>query len=63
VGTVLLGQPRALRPVFQLIKAHESGEWEAAASLSRSLQLDPEQVAGCYWQAPGWARELSLMQV
>jgi EAL and modified HD-GYP domain-containing signal transduction protein len=58
---VLLGQPSALRPVFQLMLAHESGEWEAASSLSRGLQLDPEQVAGCYWQAQEWARELSLM--
>jgi c-di-GMP-related signal transduction protein len=60
---VLLGQPSALRPVFQLMLAHESGEWEAASSLSRGLQLDPEQVAGCYWQAQEWARELSLMYV
>ena len=37
---VLLGQPSELRPVFQLMLAHESGEWAAAAELSRSLQLD-----------------------
>ncbi len=29
---VLLGQPSLLRPVFQLMLAHECGEWEAAAS-------------------------------
>jgi c-di-GMP-related signal transduction protein len=56
---VLLGQPSALRPMFQLILAHESGEWEAAAALSRSLQLEPESVAAFYWQAQQWARELS----
>jgi c-di-GMP-related signal transduction protein len=43
---VLLGQPTALRPVFQLILAHESGEWQAAADLSERLRLDPEEVAG-----------------
>jgi EAL and modified HD-GYP domain-containing signal transduction protein len=59
---VLLGQPSPLRPVFQLILAHESGEWEAAAALSESLQLDAESVAGSYWQAQEWARELSVTQ-
>jgi len=59
---VLLGQPSALRPVFQLMLAHESGEWEAAASLSTSLQLNSEDVAGIYWQAQEWARKLSSEQ-
>lgn len=57
---VLLGQPSALRPLFQLMLAHESGEWEAAASLSAGLQLDSEDVAGFYWQAQEWARKLSM---
>lgn len=57
---VLLGQPSILRPVFQLMLAHESGEWSAATDLSQILHLDPEQVAGHYWQAQQWARELSM---
>ena len=57
---VLLGQPSVLRPVFQLILAHESGEWEAASALSSGMGLNPEEVAGCYWQAQQWARELSM---
>jgi c-di-GMP-related signal transduction protein len=57
--TVLLGQPSALRPVYQLMLAHESGEWEAAAELSRGLHLDSEEVAGLFWQAQQWAREVS----
>lgn len=59
---VLLGQSSPLRPVFQLILAHESGEWEAAAALSESLHLNAETVAGLYWEAQEWARELSLIQ-
>jgi len=59
-NAVLLGQPSALRPVFQLMLAHESGEWEAAAALSAGLRLDADDVAACYWQAQQWARELSL---
>lgn len=57
---VLLGQPSTLRPVFQLMLAYESGEWEAARSLSECLQLDPGMVAGCYWEAQQWASELSV---
>jgi len=56
---VLLGQPSVLRPVYQLMLAHESGEWQAAAQLAASLHLGPEDVAGLYWQAQQWAREVS----
>jgi len=56
---VLLGQPSVLRPVFQLMLAHESGEWQAAAELSASLQVNTEEVAGFYWQAQQWARAVS----
>jgi EAL and modified HD-GYP domain-containing signal transduction protein len=56
---VLLGQPSLLRPVYQLMLARESGEWVASADLSRSLHLDNDDVAGFYWQAQQWAREVS----
>jgi len=56
---VLLGEPSVLRPVFQLMLAHESGEWEAAAELARNMHLDPEATAGYYWQAQQWARDVS----
>jgi c-di-GMP-related signal transduction protein len=56
---VLLGQASMLRPVFQLMLAHESGEWKAAEELSGSLRVDSEEVAGFYWQAQQWAREVS----
>lgn len=52
---VLLGQPSRLLPVFQLMLGHECGDWEAAGSLSEGLQLDVEDVAGCYWRAQQWA--------
>jgi EAL and modified HD-GYP domain-containing signal transduction protein len=56
---VLLGMPSQLRPVFRLILAHESGEWAAAESLSKEMNLNPEDAAGYYWQAQQWARDLS----
>ena len=56
---VLLGQPSVLGPVYQLMLAHESGDWATAAQLGTSLWLDSEEVAGYYWQAQQWAREVS----
>jgi c-di-GMP-related signal transduction protein len=55
----LLGQHSVLRPVFQLMLAHESGDWDAAVELSESLHLDSDNVAEMYWQAQHWAREVS----
>jgi c-di-GMP-related signal transduction protein len=56
---VLLGRPSPLRPIYQLLLAHESGEWSAVQSLTANLQLDPEIGAASYWQAQQWAREVS----
>jgi c-di-GMP-related signal transduction protein len=56
---VLLGQASMLRPVFQLMLAHESGEWEAAREVGAGLHLNAEEVALLYWQAQQWAREVS----
>ena len=45
---VLQGKPSELRLVFQLMLAHESGEWTAAEDLCRSLRLEPEEATGFY---------------
>jgi c-di-GMP-related signal transduction protein len=57
--SALLGEASVLRPVYQLMLAHESGEWEAAAQLSENLHLNSEELAGFYWQAQQWARAVS----
>jgi c-di-GMP-related signal transduction protein len=56
---VLLGQPSLLRPVHQLMLAHESGEWEAAAQVAYSMNLDKEETAALYLQAQQWARDVA----
>lgn len=56
---VLRGEPSVLRPIYQLILAHESGEWEAAHTLCDTLHLESDAVAGWYWQAQEWARQVS----
>jgi EAL and modified HD-GYP domain-containing signal transduction protein len=56
---VLRGEAGLLRPIYQLILAHESGEWEAARALCETLHLEPDTVAAWYFQAQEWAREVS----
>jgi c-di-GMP-related signal transduction protein len=56
---VLRGEPSLLRPIYQLMLAHESGEWDAAREICDRLQLDGDAVAASYWQAQEWAREVS----
>jgi c-di-GMP-related signal transduction protein len=56
---VLRGEASLLRPIYQLILAHESGEWDAAHAICDSLHLDADMVANNYWQAQQWAREVS----
>ncbi len=56
---VLLGEPSHLRPVFDLLLAHETGQWYTIVGLAASLHLDPEESAAIYWQAQEWAREVS----
>jgi len=57
--TVLLGKASRLRPVYQLMLAQESGEWQAVNDLSRQLCLSDSDVANAHWQALQWAREVS----
>jgi EAL and modified HD-GYP domain-containing signal transduction protein len=59
---VLLGEPSAFLPVYQLMLAHESGDWGVAQSLGQNLRLEPEFVAEKYWEAQKWARELTSSQ-
>lgn len=56
---VLRGEPSLLRPVYQLVLAHESGEWDAARPICDALRLEADNVASLYWQAQQWAREVS----
>jgi c-di-GMP-related signal transduction protein len=56
---VLLGKAGRLRPVYQLMLAQESGEWQAVHDLSSQLHLNESDVAQAYWQALQWAREVS----
>jgi c-di-GMP-related signal transduction protein len=56
---VLLGDASRLSPVYRLMLAQESGEWQNASKLAHELHLSESEVAECYWQAVQWARQVS----
>ncbi len=57
--SVLSGAASPLRPVYQLMLARESGEWNQMADLTHQLGLNESEVAEAYWQAMQWARQLN----
>jgi c-di-GMP-related signal transduction protein len=56
---VLAGGASRLRPLYQLMLARESGEWEDTSELTRQLGLTESEVAEAYWQAMQWARQMN----
>jgi c-di-GMP-related signal transduction protein len=55
----LLGQPGSLRPLYQLMLAQESGEWEQSINLAKQLHLSDDEVAEKWWQAMQWAQNVT----
>jgi c-di-GMP-related signal transduction protein len=56
---VLLGGGSRLRPLYQLMLAQESGDWQHSAELAKTLNLGESDVAEIYWQSMQWARQMS----
>jgi EAL and modified HD-GYP domain-containing signal transduction protein len=55
----LLGQTSTLRPLYQLMLAQESGEWEQSSQLAKQMQLADEEVSEKWWQAMQWAQNVT----
>ncbi len=56
---VLLTGTGRLRPLYRLMMARESGEWEHVRELARELQINESAIAEAYWHALEWARAVS----
>lgn len=56
---VLSSQPSSLRPLYQLVLAQESGEWDQCSQLAQQLCLPEEQVSKAWWQAVDWAQHIA----
>jgi c-di-GMP-related signal transduction protein len=56
---VLLGAASKLRPLYDLMIARESGDWDTIKTCSSQLSLSEKDVAQAYWQAMQWARQIN----
>ncbi len=56
---VLLGGASRLRPLYQLMLAQESGEWEHVKTLAFELHLGESEVAAGYIEAMKWAKQVN----
>jgi EAL and modified HD-GYP domain-containing signal transduction protein len=57
--SALLGGNSKLRPLYDLMIARETGDWEGAKVFARQLGISDSEVAEAYWQAMPWARQVN----
>jgi len=57
--SALLGGAGPLTPLYQLMLAQESGEWQTTGRLARELRVTESEVAETYWYAVRWAQQVS----
>jgi EAL and modified HD-GYP domain-containing signal transduction protein len=55
VADTLLGQPTAIRPVYDLAVAYERADWDAISRHSAALGVAASDVQADYLQALQWA--------
>lgn len=56
---VLLGGASSLRPLYQLMLARETGDWQSTTAQGESLGLNESEVAAAYWEAMQWVRQVN----
>jgi EAL and modified HD-GYP domain-containing signal transduction protein len=57
---VLLGEEGTLRPLYDLMIARESGDWDGMTNHARRLGLTDKEVSLAYWNAMQWARQIQV---
>jgi len=57
LGTAHADQPMAL--IYNLVRAYESGNWEAVAATAQRLQVHAEIIPELYLNAVAWSNEMS----
>jgi c-di-GMP-related signal transduction protein len=59
IQATLLGNTSSLSPVFRLMLAQESGDWERVGELAKAMGLIEKDVEQRYWEAMRWARQMT----
>ena len=58
IKAALGGRPSKLRPLYQLMLAQESGEWDESGILAKQLRVPDDDVAQLWWQGMQWAQQV-----
>jgi c-di-GMP-related signal transduction protein len=58
IKAALLGMPSRLLPLYKLVLAQESADWERCNQLAAQLHVAENDVAQAYLQALKWARDI-----
>ena len=56
---VLLRQPSYLNPVYELMQAVETGEWQDVKKCAADLKLPESFIAESHWNAMQWAKQMN----
>jgi c-di-GMP-related signal transduction protein len=59
IKAALLGMPSRLLPLYKLMLAQESADWERCNELAAQLHLSETEVAYAYVRAVKWARDIA----
>lgn len=59
IKAALLGEAGTLRPLYLLMLALESGDWQEVKKLAQQFRLSDADLAGYYWEAMEWARQIT----
>jgi EAL and modified HD-GYP domain-containing signal transduction protein len=57
VKQALSGEENLLRPVYDLVLAHERADWARVTAAAAALGLAETALAETYWQAIEWASQ------
>jgi EAL and modified HD-GYP domain-containing signal transduction protein len=60
IKSALLGQTSNLRPLYRLMRAQESGEWEHVTELTAQLKLSEGDAGETWWEALTWAQDVTV---
>ena len=59
IKAALSARASKFRPLYQLMLAQESGEWDESSALAKQLHITDDDVAQLWWQAMQWAQQVT----
>jgi EAL and modified HD-GYP domain-containing signal transduction protein len=59
IKAALLGAPSRLRPLYELVLAHESANWAKCGEIANRFHIPEQKIAEAYLESVKWAREVA----